>query len=158
MKGLNPCLSCGACCESYRVSFYWAETEPDLQGSVPIELTEKISPFLRCMKGTNQKPVRCAALEGIVGEFVRCTIYDQRPSTCTNFGIHWKNGKPSAKLEEQMRCNKARRIHHLEPLFHITPVKIHAGIDLRTIYPKPFSLPRKNHLPIKSLNTIVRTN
>jgi Fe-S-cluster containining protein len=22
----NPCLSCGACCASFRVSFYWRET------------------------------------------------------------------------------------------------------------------------------------
>lgn len=27
----NPCLACGACCKSYRVSFYWAD-DMDLGG------------------------------------------------------------------------------------------------------------------------------
>ncbi|WP_374212354.1 YkgJ family cysteine cluster protein [Thiothrix subterranea] len=23
----NPCMTCGACCASFRVSFYWGETD-----------------------------------------------------------------------------------------------------------------------------------
>ncbi|HDN1328034.1 YkgJ family cysteine cluster protein, partial [Escherichia coli] len=25
MSNLNPCMTCGACCAFFRVSFYWAE-------------------------------------------------------------------------------------------------------------------------------------
>ncbi|MLR39642.1 YkgJ family cysteine cluster protein, partial [Salmonella enterica subsp. enterica] len=25
MSVLNPCMTCGACCAYFRVSFYWAE-------------------------------------------------------------------------------------------------------------------------------------
>ncbi|MBB8903342.1 YkgJ family cysteine cluster protein, partial [Escherichia coli] len=25
MSDLNPCITCGACCAFFRVSFYWAE-------------------------------------------------------------------------------------------------------------------------------------
>lgn len=30
----NPCVSCGACCAYFRVSFYWAESESG-GGTVP---------------------------------------------------------------------------------------------------------------------------
>ncbi len=48
----NPCLSCGACYAFFRVSFYWAEAD-DGAGRVPAALTEPLTPFLRCMSGTN---------------------------------------------------------------------------------------------------------
>ncbi|MBR7358785.1 YkgJ family cysteine cluster protein, partial [Klebsiella pneumoniae] len=25
MSDINPCMTCGACCAYFRVSFYWAE-------------------------------------------------------------------------------------------------------------------------------------
>lgn len=34
--------------------FYWAEAD-DAGGTIPAVLTEQISPFHRCMSGTNQK-------------------------------------------------------------------------------------------------------
>jgi Fe-S-cluster containining protein len=34
-----PCLSCGACCKSYRVSFYWAEA---LELGLPDAMTEQV--------------------------------------------------------------------------------------------------------------------
>ena len=55
----NACLSCGACCAYYRVSFYWAEGE-----QIPEHLVESITPVYSCMKGTNQTQPRCQALEG----------------------------------------------------------------------------------------------
>lgn len=143
MKGLNPCLTCGACCATYRVSFYWSETVPALHGYVPIELTTKVNPFFRCMKGTQYKPVRCIALDGVIGKSVKCTIYNQRSSTCKTFGVYWKNGQPFAKLEEQIRCNKARRMHRLQPFFHITPTKLHAKVCLRTRYPNSAHINQK---------------
>ncbi|WP_142908916.1 CxxCxxCC domain-containing protein, partial [Klebsiella pneumoniae] len=27
MSNLNPCMTCGACCAFFRVSFYWAEAD-----------------------------------------------------------------------------------------------------------------------------------
>lgn len=98
------CIECGACCASFRVSFYWGETNAHDNGSVPIELTTPISPHHVCMKGTEQKPVRCIALEGTVGERVACSIYGLRSSTCRQF---------EAGSED---CIKARKIHGLPEL------------------------------------------
>lgn len=66
MSDHNPCMTCGACCAYFRVSFYWAEAS-DGGGTVPVDLTEPLTPFLRCMRGTNQKQSRCVALEGELG-------------------------------------------------------------------------------------------
>ncbi len=46
MSGPNPCMTCGACCAHYRVSFYWGESSEAPGGFVPIELTEQVHP--RC--------------------------------------------------------------------------------------------------------------
>lgn len=82
---MNPCINCGACCATFRVSFYWSESDPFAGGSVPAELTEKISPNLVSMKGTNQPAPRCVALAGEIGSEVGCTIYENRSSTCREF-------------------------------------------------------------------------
>ncbi|MGN2398423.1 YkgJ family cysteine cluster protein, partial [Klebsiella quasipneumoniae] len=50
MSEINPCMTCGACCAYFRVSFYWAEAD-DAGGLVPAALTEPLTPFLRCMSG-----------------------------------------------------------------------------------------------------------
>ncbi|ENO4720751.1 YkgJ family cysteine cluster protein, partial [Escherichia coli] len=44
MSNPNPCMTCGACCAFFRVSFYWAEAD-DAGGNVPVSLTEQISPL-----------------------------------------------------------------------------------------------------------------
>jgi len=98
------CLSCGACCASLRVSFYWAETDAHPLGSVPQALTKQLTPHYVCMKGTDSPPLRCVALEGKVGEQVSCSIYALRSSTCREF---------EAGTEE---CNRARAKHHLPPI------------------------------------------
>ena len=64
MSEANPCMSCGACCAYYRVSFYWGESDGAPGGFVPKELTEQVHPQLLCMKGTNNYPPRCIALRG----------------------------------------------------------------------------------------------
>ncbi|MCI0438002.1 MAG: YkgJ family cysteine cluster protein [Chloroflexi bacterium] len=110
MSSTNPCLSCGACCAYYRASFYWAEAEKTLGGAVPPELTEKLDAFRRVMKGTNQKNPRCVALEGIIGERVRCAIYELRSTVCREFEVSWENGKRNE------RCDKARIAWGLSPL------------------------------------------
>ena len=100
----NPCVTCGACCAHFRVSFYWAEADDAPGGTVPTALTEDITSLLRCMKGTNQREPRCAALEGEIGREVRCGIYERRPGPC-----HELEAGSDA-------CNRARRRHGLAPL------------------------------------------
>ena len=63
------CQSCGACCESYRVSFYWAET---LELGIPDAMVEQLTPWNACLRGTNSAMPRCAALTGTVGDRVAC--------------------------------------------------------------------------------------
>ena len=75
----NPCLDCGACCMSYRVSFYWAEAEAR---GLPVALTEQLTPFHACMAGTNARQPRCTALRGPAGGPVSCSVYEQRPEPC----------------------------------------------------------------------------
>lgn len=96
----NLCQRCGACCASFRVSFYWAEADDAPGGVVPAHLTEPVSPHLRCMKGTASKPVRCVALEGEVGSRVACTIYPLRPSPCREFDVLETNGSPNLRCAE----------------------------------------------------------
>jgi hypothetical protein len=90
------------------VSFYWGESDESESGTVPLVLTEDISPFYKCMKGTGQKPARCAALQGQVGIRVKCSIYALRSTTCREFGIDWHNGAMRVEPEELNRCNQAR--------------------------------------------------
>ncbi len=75
----NPCQACGACCATFRVSFYWADA--DARG-LPAELTEQINPWFGCMAGTNHRTPRCAALGGTIGSEVSCRVYEQRPEPC----------------------------------------------------------------------------
>ena len=109
MSEINPCMTCGACCAYFRVSFYWAEAD-DAGGLVPSALTEPLTPFLRCMSGTNQRQSRCTALSGEIGESVHCTIYHQRPSPCREFAMSGEGGE----LNEA--CDRARARYGLPPL------------------------------------------
>ena len=83
---------------------------PLLGGLVPSALTEPLTPFLRCMSGTNQRQSRCAALSGDIGDAVHCTIYENRPSPCREFAMSGENG------EENDACNRARARYGLPPL------------------------------------------
>ncbi|RKQ38100.1 YkgJ family cysteine cluster protein [Enterobacter sp. R1(2018)] len=114
MSDLNPCMTCGACCAYFRVSFYWAEAD-DAGGLVPSHLTEPVSPFLRCMCGTNQRHSRCVALEGEPGERVRCGIYENRPSPCREFMMSGEGGITNDA------CNRARAKYGLPPLHVSSP-------------------------------------
>lgn len=116
MRADNPCLTCGACCAHFRVSFHWAEAAPALNGTVPPEMTEKLDNFRVVLKGTNEKKPRCIALEGKIGECVKCTIYGNHPSPCREFEFSWQNGQPHD------RCDQARAAWGLPPL-HTTEVE-----------------------------------
>lgn len=97
----NPCVRCGACCASFRVSFYWAEAP--VRG-LSERWTEQVNPWHSCMAGTNQSAPRCNALHGVVGQAVTCSTYAQRPSPCREVEVG------------DEKCNKARARHGLTPL------------------------------------------
>ncbi|ECG8590271.1 YkgJ family cysteine cluster protein [Salmonella enterica subsp. salamae] len=132
MSDLNPCMTCGACCAYFRVSFYWAEGD-DANGRVPVALTEPISPFLRCMAGTNQKQPRCKALIGTPGESVSCAIYENRPSPCREFSISGEGG------EVNEACNRARAKYGLPPLYK--DMLFHTSADAATVELSRVQLP-----------------
>ena len=98
---VHPCLSCGACCSTFRVSFYRGEAIPG-PGAVPEALVEEMGSFRVAMRGTNQHKPRCVALEGTVGSPCRCTIYELRPSPCREFRPSWDDGP------ENIDCDRAR--------------------------------------------------
>lgn len=108
----HPCLSCGACCASFRVSFYWREANSfEHENAVPIELTEDVTSMARCMKGTNvHHNNKCIALRGKIGEKAWCEVYEKRSSTCRNFRASYENG------QRNPRCDEARAKHGLPPL------------------------------------------
>ncbi|AKC86600.1 YkgJ family cysteine cluster protein [Pseudoxanthomonas suwonensis] len=106
----HPCLSCGACCAHFRVSFHWSETDPALGGPVPVALTEPLRTHERAMRGTSQARPRCIALDAQIGRYSRCTIHPQRPSACRDVEAAWESGRPSPQ------CDRARVAHGLPPL------------------------------------------
>lgn len=97
----NPCLSCGVCCSSFRVSFYHGEIEDMPFGWVPLRLVEKLTETRACMQGTSQKNPRCVALSGTLGVQTACTIYEQRPSPCREFETWDENGMPNPRCQER---------------------------------------------------------
>ncbi|KAA5972098.1 MULTISPECIES: YkgJ family cysteine cluster protein [Pantoea] len=107
---LNPCISCGACCAHFRVSFYWAEAD-DAGGLVPTDLTEPLSLLMRNMRGTNDRTPRCVALQGEIGGCVSCGIYEQRPTPCREFSLSGEGGIHNEA------CDRARARYGLPPLF-----------------------------------------
>ncbi len=105
----NPCLTCGACCAHFRVSFFWGECCSS-GGQVPDDLVVQVSPYHVAMRGTESKPARCVGLLGDVGSGVRCTLYEQRSSTCREFEASWVDGAHNPN------CDAARAAHGLPPL------------------------------------------
>jgi hypothetical protein len=97
----NPCLSCGACCMTYRVSFYWADA--DARG-LPPALTEQVNAHYACMAGTNAPAPRCAALQARPGGHYACSVYENRPEPCREVQIG------------DDKCRQARARHGLPAL------------------------------------------
>ncbi|ETC90238.1 ferredoxin [Xanthomonas hortorum pv. carotae str. M081] len=106
----HPCLTCGACCAYFRVSFHWSEADPALGGRVPIELTESLRTHERVMRGTSQSQPRCIALDADIGRYSRCSIHDRRPSSCAAVPASLEFGERSAQ------CDKSRLAHGLHAL------------------------------------------
>ncbi|MDR6216279.1 YkgJ family cysteine cluster protein [Paracidovorax wautersii] len=99
----HPCLSCGACCASFRVDFSVEELQ-ECGGSVPDGLAVPVTAFTARMRGTDHVPARCAALTGQLGTRAACGIYEWRPSPCREF----EAGSDA--------CNRARQRHQLPAL------------------------------------------
>ena len=109
----NPCLSCGACCSFFRVSFYSGEIAGETGGTVPPELVSKVGPLRACMKGTELGNSPCIALRGTVGQAgVHCSIYELRPSPCRDYPIWMEDGSPNPD------CQRLRAAIGLPPLPH----------------------------------------
>jgi len=98
---INICLSCGACCAAYRVSFYWSEAR-ELGLEEPF--IEKFNSWRTCMSGTNKQSIRCRALQGVIGREVFCIVYSKRPSPCREV------------QQGDDKCNRARGKHGLGPV------------------------------------------
>ena len=104
------CLSCGACCAAFRVDFHRADLATAENPGVPEALTVPLTATLVRMRGTDEAPPRCVALEGEVGQHVSCSIYEQRPGPCRDFA-------PYAPLGfGEDACDRARRRYGLPPL------------------------------------------
>ena len=93
----HPCLSCGACCASFRVDFSVQERLSE-GGTVPDGVTVEVTEGTCRMRGTDHVPARCAALTGTVGEQAACGIYEWRPSPCREFeagdaACHWARAR-----------------------------------------------------------------
>ena len=101
-QATHPCVTCGACCHTYRVEFPVYELR-SMGGSVPDALTHTVNGNRVRMNGTAQFPVRCHALTGGLGVESICNIYEQRSSTCRNFDF------------DSYRCHEARAKHGLPP-------------------------------------------
>ena len=95
------CRQCGACCATFRVSFYWAEAA---QRGLSDAYIEKLTAHLAGMAGTNRSSPRCTALQGEIGNQVTCQVYLTRPSAC-------REVQPGDE-----KCARARTRHGLEPL------------------------------------------
>ncbi|KZE35080.1 YkgJ family cysteine cluster protein [Crenobacter luteus] len=108
-KPLSACLSCGACCAAFRVTFHRSELSSE-GGCVPDGLADAETATLMRLKGTDYARPRCRALVGVIGEAVHCGIYKERPSPCREFAPR------SAIGVYDDACNRARAQHGLPPL------------------------------------------
>ncbi|XZG69106.1 YkgJ family cysteine cluster protein [Chitinibacteraceae bacterium HSL-7] len=106
---MSVCLSCGACCAAFRVTFDASELESE-GGMVPDGLADMETAHLARMRGTDYAQPRCLALVGKVGEAVSCGIYRERPGPCREFAMLADVGIFTEA------CNRARARHGLPAL------------------------------------------
>lgn len=103
---VSPCLTCGACCARFDVSFYSEE-------KVPEHLSYPSGAYSRTLKNkidSKGRP-RCLSLRGEIGCSVACGIYDERPTPCREFKHSYEDGGP-----REPRCDQARASIGLAPI------------------------------------------
>ncbi|MFN7454785.1 MAG: YkgJ family cysteine cluster protein [Pseudobdellovibrionaceae bacterium] len=106
---LHPCQTCGACCAYFRVSFSSQELVP--RGVTPREAVVHPDQNQVTLKGTEVRhSIGCKQLQGKVGHFVACGIYEKRPSPCRVFEASYEYG------HKNTRCDEARARHGLRAL------------------------------------------
>ena len=120
MEVFSVCRDCGACCASFRVSFYWGEADDAPGGWVPVAATERLNQHLRCMRGTNSATPRCDQLQGAVPGAL-CRIYEHRPGTCRDMQPY----TPDGGINEQ--CTRARANFGLPPVPELSDSPPSAG-------------------------------
>lgn len=94
----NPCTDCGACCQHFRISFYFGELDSMPQGFVPTDLTSKLNDHYACMKNTESGGKPCIALQPGFGpgkQSLGCSIYENRPSVCREYQVWMDDGTPN---------------------------------------------------------------
>lgn len=123
----HPCLTCGACCATFRVGFHWSETDLALGGTVPADLTERLDPHRVAMRGTWQQKPRCIALDAQIGARARCSIHAIKPSVCREVPASWEFGTASAQ------CDNARIAHGMAVLTPADWVGIDGGIPVMLV-------------------------
>lgn len=107
---IHPCLKCGACCATYRVSFSKAELERSTTRIA--ELAADAGGAWAVMPGTDRRHnPSCNYLRGRIGLGAKCGVYEDRPSPCREFKASFEDGRHQAP-----RCDEARRCHGLNPL------------------------------------------
>ena len=79
----NPCLSCGACCATFRVDFAREELQAE-GGCVPDGLAVELNDTLARLRGTDHAQPRCAALVGTVGVQASCGIYPSKEASTSS--------------------------------------------------------------------------
>ena len=106
---LNPCFECGMCCQYFRVSFYHGEIAGNGAGTVPAELTTKLTDHMVCMKGTEKGDAPCIALRYTSEEGYRCSIYEERSSTCRDFNVLNEDGTPNPECQKLQLIAKQKK-------------------------------------------------
>ena len=115
LSNVNLCERCGACCAVWKVCFPATEVETRESGGVPIAFTVPVNGTKLAMKGTEFNQKRCCALEGQIGNWVRCSIYPSRPTACRDFKASWEMGVSN------QNCDRARTIYGLVPFGSLMP-------------------------------------
>lgn len=105
---IPDCLTCGACCQSLLCvgvrpsdnvdrERYWEITTESEDAELVVDKYLK----------RNGETLACAALEGMIGEKVACTIYETRPVMCHHFDAG------------SDRCHAIRRAFGIEPFLKL---------------------------------------
>lgn len=114
VRSLHPCVRCGACCGSFRVSFTrqeWDAFDVARKNRLDQVVVSLGGNFVG-MRGAEIKHRPCChALQGKIGHKAVCTVYQDRPSPCRDFVASYADGKT-----RQPRCDQARQAHGLSPL------------------------------------------